>query len=444
MRTLQSLDGYTLLAQEAVMTLLPPKAQAMPITIRRKIVLLDPHGNFTKWSHLLSHNNKEWDLVLLDDPNAFLKRLNEQPTDAIILAYDIKTALKNELARQVKKKQPNTLRFQVGIAAESGRERNLRQALMHRTFEHPTDYTDIFAQIGFLLKVHQILNRPMVQKYLGARKHTKPPAQLAIQLFDAAGSYEPVADALHVVLEKYSPLTQQVMLWVNSKAFVHHSNILGTSDLVKKVDPRKLRGLLILAYIYRVFPMAKSWDAFSFEQVVMRSMVAAQLAEEVAKDANLTSMEQEQSYLSALLMDIGVLMLASLKPDSYRKVLKQAEDQKQSLHTAEKQLLGVFHGELGAALLNHWLIPARVTESVFFHATPNLSNDQKMTPLTAAHVADALLPSCWVGKTHEGEDAPAAQMRSSLSKSYLERIKHASSYHRWALLAPKYRAMLRA
>jgi HD-like signal output (HDOD) protein len=420
-----------------------PQLSAVPAIETRQIVVLDPHGNFTKWSHGLNQNNPAWKVILLDDANAFLKRLNDHPADAIILAYDIKTALKNELARQVKKKQPATLRFQIGIAAESGREKNLRQALMHRTFDQPNAIQSIFDQISFLLKVQQILKRPVIEQYLGARKHTKPPTQLALQLFDAAGSYEPVVDALHVVLEKYSPLSQQVILWANSKAFGHNSGIMGVSDLIKKVDPRKLRGLLILAYIYRVFPKHKEWREFSFEHLVMRSMVAAQLAEEIAKDAQLTNMEQEQSYLSALLMDVGIFMLASLKPESYRKVLSLAEDQKQSLHTSEKQIFGVFHGELGAALLHYWLTPARVTESVFFHATPHLSNDHQMTPLAAAHIADTLLPSCWVGKK-AGESEPASsQMRSPISKKYLERIKQESSYQRWALLAPKYRAMLR-
>ena len=62
-----------------------------------------------------------------------------------------------------------------------------------------------------------------------------------------------------------------------------------------------------------------------------------------------------------------------------------------TLGDLEKVLFGVTHAEAGAYVLGLWKIPPVIVEAVLMHQQPGRLSFGSWSPLTAVHVADALL-----------------------------------------------------
>ena len=411
-----------------------PAVQPAANTLPTKVILLDPNGEFSNWSQRLKLAGCQWDVFSIDDYETLINQLTTANYDAIFLAYDLKTSRKAELLRRAKQQSPRTLRFQLGLKAESSDEKNVRQELLHRTFDMPVNFPHIQKSVEHLLKVRRLLFRAPLQKIIQQRGQIQHPNYIK-GLFEAVAVIGDSQDHMAYVLENDEALSAQIIKWVNTPYFGEHAAVFGVSDLTNKINLRRLRGLIILANLYRTYPAHTNWTLFSFERLIHRSLLVAQLAYDIAKDAKLDNTYCEQSYLAGLLHDTGIMVLASLFPTKYRDMLRSMEKHTQALHNAEKAVFGMFHGEIAAALIMHWYVPPRVTEAILFHSLPMLSDDKRFTPLTAVHIADTLLPSVW--KSGESE------MRSQLSQPYLTRTEQHAHLHRWKLLATHYRSYLR-
>jgi len=69
--------------------------------------------------------------------------------------------------------------------------------------------------------------------------------------------------------------------------------------------------------------------------------------------------EHEETFLAALLQDIGVLAFDAAIPEEYRPILLEATDH-DSLLQLEREQLGSDHGEAGSWLMRHWNLPDRI------------------------------------------------------------------------------------
>ena len=122
----------------------------------------------------------------------------------------------------------------------------------------------------------------------------------------------------------------------------------------------------------------------------------------------------DTAFTAGLLHDIGKLLLAGNIPDTYDKIIEQAQRRKAPLPQVELEVLGCTHAEVGACLLGLWGLPLPILEAIAWHHTPAQSEDQDFTLLTAVHVADAL--------DHEKKAAPGECPAGFINNCYLEKI----------------------
>ena len=88
-----------------------------------------------------------------------------------------------------------------------------------------------------------------------------------------------------------------------------------------------------------------------------RALISATAGRLISEMQNLP--EHEETFLAALLQDIGVLALDAALPEEYRPILAQASDH-DALLQLERDQLGADHGEAGSWLMRHWKLPDRI------------------------------------------------------------------------------------
>ena len=398
------------------------------------IMLLDPQGDFISWSNKVVKTGKNWDIFRLDDADTLLSRLKVSQYDAIFLASSMKSYAEHDLLRKAMALQKNCLRFQLGAPASSSLTTTVKLELTHRIFNDPNDIELITHTTEYLLKINRLI-RKVQQKYLVSEKHLLPASpqvynQLSIELNSDSTNAKQVA----LIIEQDPALAAKVIQIVNSAFFGLERPISHIGEAVAIIGTRMLRGLALSSQISQLYPAHKNWRYFSFDKINQRSVLVARLARDICKDVGVEKGYMEQAFLAGLLHDIGILIMASRDPAKYLEVMRFAVEKGISLHAAEKEKVGFYHGEVGAALMAAWNIPPLTVEAILFHPAPSLSSDTEFRPLTALHVADALLPPAW--------SKNSTSMNSSLSESYLAKIDHLKDLHRWKLMANQYKQLL--
>jgi putative nucleotidyltransferase with HDIG domain len=123
----------------------------------------------------------------------------------------------------------------------------------------------------------------------------------------------------------------------------------------------------------------------------MHSVEAAHLAAWLAQHTGAPAEIIGMARTAGLLHDIGKLALAANLPEPFLRSVALAQKRGGDASTAEQEVFGATHGEVGGCLLGLWGLPMAVVEAVALHHHPACFLSKTFSPLTAVHLADALL-----------------------------------------------------
>jgi len=134
-------------------------------------------------------------------------------------------------------------------------------------------------------------------------------------------------------------------------------------------------------------------DEFDHELFWKRSITSAVSAEMIAAKLN---MKREDTFVTPLLMDIGVLVMYLVRPDDYLTVInkKRATD----LHTCESEaaVFGFDHQEVGSEILKKWGLPESIFMPIAYH------HDRKNCPAELKNIVDILMLSDIMSSVYHG------------------------------------------
>ncbi|MBF0104279.1 MAG: HDOD domain-containing protein [Deltaproteobacteria bacterium] len=167
-------------------------------------------------------------------------------------------------------------------------------------------------------------------------------------------------------LEKYvtqePALVVQLLKWVNSAAYalpqrvssVAHAMILLGFSTVKSIAS----GMVLVNAFDEVTGLSKDY----VRHVWRHTLAAAAFIKILTTKENNT--RKDDFFLAAMLHDVGYLVLKQYFADKYNELLERApypSDQ------AEREVLGIDHVEVGAALLKDWKFAETVIDLVRHH-----------------------------------------------------------------------------
>lgn len=107
------------------------------------------------------------------------------------------------------------------------------------------------------------------------------------------------------------------------------------------------------------FDFERFWSASVYTAVAMQGLTRRTRAAPI-----------DEAYCIGLLARVGELALATLFPSRYDEVLGKATHAAGALQAAEAAEFAMTHGELGAAMLRDWGIPALYADAVAYHEDP--------------------------------------------------------------------------
>lgn len=161
-------------------------------------------------------------------------------------------------------------------------------------------------------------------------------------------------------------IAAQCLRIANSALFMRSTTIETIRGAVIALGARRLRDILWSSFLVQLAPKTQ-WPlnptAF-WEHSFGCALVSQQFARK------LSIVDPERVYLCALLHDIGELVNATLLPEPFHAMAKQAVARNISLFEAEQEYLGFTHCDTGKLLAEYWNLPQAVQSVIEFHHTP--------------------------------------------------------------------------
>jgi HD-like signal output (HDOD) protein len=181
-------------------------------------------------------------------------------------------------------------------------------------------------------------------------------------------------------------MAAKVLQLVNSGFFGLAHTVTSLKAAVAYLGMETIRNLALASDTFKAFQPAPGIAPSFCEDMQRRAQRAALIMRTLPLPARL----RDVGIASALLHDIGELVLACKLPHQFCAALELARTTGCSQVEAEEQIIGTSHAEIGAYLLGLWSMDSLIVEAVAHHHRPDRIPHTSFDASTALYVADRL------------------------------------------------------
>jgi diguanylate cyclase (GGDEF)-like protein len=200
---------------------------------------------------------------------------------------------------------------------------------------------------------------------------------IAMQVLDLA--QRPDVDLAEIarIISRDPALSGKILRTVNSSFYGRSQNVSTVSHALVILGLQSVKTLVLGFSLVSNLTQTKA-KGFRHLTYWRRSVFAATAARTVAAKINLV--QQEEAFLTALLSDIGMLVLDQVLGDAYGDVHARTTTHAE-LAAAEQAALGMTHADASGILLEQWRLPPVLAVPIAKHHAAATVTDAALRPL---------------------------------------------------------------
>jgi HD-like signal output (HDOD) protein len=173
---------------------------------------------------------------------------------------------------------------------------------------------------------------------------------------------------------------------VNSAFFGLARRVTTLQTAVGYLGVETIKNLALASEAFRVFMPHPRVPLSECEAIQRHAHRAAAIAAVLPMEPAI----RDATVVAALLHDVGSLVLGSALPDVFCSARTMAAERGCEVFTAEEELLGTSHAEIGAYLLGLWGLPNIAVEAIAHHHRPDRIPHSGFDCSVAVYMADLL------------------------------------------------------
>jgi len=196
------------------------------------------------------------------------------------------------------------------------------------------------------------------------------------------------------------PLTAKVLKAANSAYYGGRGRVDDVEQAVIWIGFDTLKEIALSQKVCELFRKKDTIEDYSRPQLWRHSVGVALLCKIIYRSE--FREKGENAYAAGLLHDIGIIVEDQFLQKEFRNVLSLCKKETKNLISAENEILGFNHAQLGKSLAMYWKFPGSLVHSIGGHHDPSTAPAQHERIVITTYVSDYLCQ-----KSAEGyQDAP--------------------------------------
>jgi HD-like signal output (HDOD) protein len=370
----------------------------------------------------------EWEMTFAPGSEAALETMQQEPFDAVVTDMRMPGMDGAELLEHVKDRHPEVIR--IVLSGQSEKEAMLRSiAPAHQYLAKPCDIRELKLRLSQAFASRDLVRNPAIAAVIARLRSLPSLPSIYNELTAALRSETTSLAQIEAIVAKDVAMATKLLQLANSAFIGVHGQVSSLRQAVSLIGVETVRTLTLSIHVFSRFDRNAAMAA-RLTALWEHSVRVATLAQRIAAAETGDKAMSEECFAAGLLHDLGKVILLGEKPREYSEILARMEHGASSLEAVETEILGCSHSQLGAYLMSMWGLPTSLVHAVAFHHCPSAAVEEKFSPLTAIHCADAL--AHLAAGSIESSEAP-------IDRAYLAGLRLADRESVWCGLAVELR-----
>ncbi len=162
-------------------------------------------------------------------------------------------------------------------------------------------------------------------------------------------------------------LVAKILRVVNSGFYGFKHKISSVTHAITIMGLNSIKNIVLASEVFGAFPIKNSvvFDRYLFWEHCLSSACAARAVAKMLKMENI-----EIVFISAILHDIGKLMIAKYLPVQLNKISVFAITKEMDIVDAEREVCGYDHSKIGQIMAEKWYFPEILSDIIAAHHEP--------------------------------------------------------------------------
>ncbi len=207
-----------------------------------------------------------------------------------------------------------------------------------------------------------------------------PPA-IAVQILNTVHKEDAALRELVTIISADPALTGKMLQIANSGFYALNNEVTSIERALSVLGTNVIKNIA-LSFVIATDMRGEKQSSFDFDGYWRRSVTSAVAAELLIQQLG---KKDDDIFVTALLHDIGMLVLFLHKRDDYCTLLQQSSLSEKTLIDLEQNKYDFSHQQVSSTLIKKWGLPDSISEPIGYHHNP------ESAPATSQNTAQILL-----------------------------------------------------
>lgn len=216
------------------------------------------------------------------------------------------------------------------------------------------------------------------------------------------------------IIEKDPVMTMKLLHIINSSYYSFPKQITSVNQSIVYIGLNTVKNMALSFAVIGVLPQHNS-AGFDMQRYLMHSLITASIARMLCQKFSKDGTDPGDCNLAGLLHDFGQVVFAQFMPDEFKKVLSYSIENDVPIYAAERKIIGVDHGVVGAMLVERWQFPKNLCDTIRHHHDASLQNTMLQS---CVYVADLLSKHKSLSNNYNNANGPMAELPHAIAQRF--------------------------
>jgi len=389
-----------------------------------RVIFIDDEPNILSGlRRILRPLREEWDMVFVESGQQALESLADAPCDVIVSDMKMPGMDGAQLLSEIKHLYPESIRIALSGETDSHMIYRCVQHA-HQYLSKPCDADTLVATVKRAYALRNLMKDEKLRK-LVANLSLLPSLPAAYEsIMQELQSEDPSLQKVGEIIESDVAMSAKILQLVNSAFFGLVRHVSSPIEASKFLGLDVIKSLVLTTGVFSQFDESSVGEA-RLQAIWSHAAQVGMLAKQIAVQQTTHKLLGDYALMGAMLADVGKLVFAANLSEEFVRAEKIAADEHRPDWEVEREIIGHSHMDVGAFLMGLWGLPNPVVECVAFHHAPAECVEVDFSPLTAVHIAHAIVSA-------DGhDDLP------ELDRDYIDKMDAAERLPEWLALYQK-------